>query len=75
MANIRQKTDIDRSYSGALKEINRLCRVVESLQNDYKFLKELYDKAITERNSLRDDVAFLKDEIRAMDDEAAGADL
>ena len=42
--------DIDRTYEGALREIHRLCGVVEDLKRDNKFIQERLQATINERN-------------------------
>ena len=42
--------DIDRTYEGALREIHRLCGVVEDLKRDNKFIQERLQAIISDRN-------------------------
>lgn len=56
--------DIDRTYEGALKEINRLCDTISDLRRDNKFLREMWETVAKERNDLQLEVARLKHQIK-----------
>jgi len=51
--------EIDRSFDGALREISHLCDRIKQLESDNKFLTELLNEAVRERESLRRQVDAL----------------